>query len=190
MVNEGDGRPTIKQTVKKLLKEEGWRGFYKGLGPRFFSMSLWGTSMITTYEFLSKLLIPPAHFSILCSDELYIILSFSCACCEGKQIDFMPVILVVQNVYRWRMNDVSRPSFLSLGKTAVKYWRGSENRGHYWSVGELLFQGNYVGGIFCRSDITLEPQVHPIFCGKHILVAISDFTINIFIWMHEGIVQL
>lgn len=56
MVNEGDGNPTMKQTVKKLLKEEGWRGFYKGLGPRFFSMSLWGTSMITTYEFLSTLL--------------------------------------------------------------------------------------------------------------------------------------
>ncbi|KAG0576786.1 hypothetical protein KC19_5G107600 [Ceratodon purpureus] len=60
LVNEGDGRPTIKQTVKKLLKEEGWRGFYKGLGPRFFSMSLWGTSMITTYEFLSMPLSPLA----------------------------------------------------------------------------------------------------------------------------------
>lgn len=55
MAHEGEGRPTIKQTVKLLHKQEGWRGFYKGLGPRFFSMSLWGTSMITTYEFLKRL---------------------------------------------------------------------------------------------------------------------------------------
>lgn len=93
MVNEGDGRPTIKQTVKKLLKEEGWRGFYKGLGPRFFSMSLWGTSMITTYEFLSTLLIPPAHFSILCICELYTGISFCYAYCYGKQVNFMLVIV-------------------------------------------------------------------------------------------------
>lgn len=60
-MNEGEGHPTVRQTVKQLLKEEGWRGFYKGLGPRFLSMSLWGTSMITTYEFLSK---PPVPFYV------------------------------------------------------------------------------------------------------------------------------
>jgi solute carrier family 25 protein 44 len=54
MSSEGGGRPTIKQTVKQLLRDDGWWGFYKGVGPRFLSMSLWGTSMITTYEFLSK----------------------------------------------------------------------------------------------------------------------------------------
>jgi len=55
IVNVGEGHPTVRQTVKQLLKEEGWRGFYKGIGPRFLSMSLWGTSMITTYEFLKRL---------------------------------------------------------------------------------------------------------------------------------------
>lgn len=55
MSSEGGGRPTIKQTVKQLLRDDGWWGFYKGVGPRFLSMSLWGTSMITTYEFLKRL---------------------------------------------------------------------------------------------------------------------------------------
>lgn len=58
---EGEGVPTISQTVKSLMKENGWKGFYKGLGPRFISMSLWGTSMITTYEFLSEI---PSPFAI------------------------------------------------------------------------------------------------------------------------------
>ncbi|CAM6107591.1 unnamed protein product [Calypogeia fissa] len=51
---EGGGAPTILQTVRSLMKEDGWKGLYKGLGPRFISMSLWGTSMITTYEFLKR----------------------------------------------------------------------------------------------------------------------------------------
>ena len=42
-----------RQVVKNLIKDEGWKGFYRGLGPRFFSMSAWGTSMILTYEYLS-----------------------------------------------------------------------------------------------------------------------------------------
>lgn len=49
-----ENRPSAKQVVKKLLAEDGWKGFYRGLGPRFFSMSAWGTSMILTYEYLSK----------------------------------------------------------------------------------------------------------------------------------------
>ncbi|KAL3682108.1 hypothetical protein R1sor_000130 [Riccia sorocarpa] len=52
---ETDGTPTVAQTVKQLIKENGYRGFYKGLVPRFVSMSLWGTSMITSYEFLKRL---------------------------------------------------------------------------------------------------------------------------------------
>lgn len=42
-----------RQVIKSLIKDEGWKGFYRGLGPRFFSMSAWGTSMILTYEYLS-----------------------------------------------------------------------------------------------------------------------------------------
>nr|AAM63042.1 putative mitochondrial carrier protein [Arabidopsis thaliana] len=50
-----ENRPSAKQVVKKLLAEDGWKGFYRGLGPRFFSMSAWGTSMILTYEYLKRL---------------------------------------------------------------------------------------------------------------------------------------
>lgn len=44
-----------RQVIKSLIKDEGWKGFYRGLGPRFFSMSAWGTSMILTYEYLKRL---------------------------------------------------------------------------------------------------------------------------------------
>ncbi|XP_061355149.1 uncharacterized protein LOC133299681 isoform X1 [Gastrolobium bilobum] len=47
-------RSSVKQVVKDLINEDGWKGLYRGLGPRFFSMSAWGTSMILTYEYLSK----------------------------------------------------------------------------------------------------------------------------------------
>lgn len=47
--------PSIKQTIKRLINEDGWRGLYRGLGPRFISMSAWGTSMILAYEYLKRL---------------------------------------------------------------------------------------------------------------------------------------
>ena len=42
------------EVVRRLIAEDGWKGFYRGLGPRFFSSSAWGTSMIVCYEYLSK----------------------------------------------------------------------------------------------------------------------------------------
>ncbi|OVA00829.1 Mitochondrial carrier protein [Macleaya cordata] len=48
-------RETARQVVKKLIVEDGWKGFYRGLGPRFVSMSAWGTSMILAYEYLKRL---------------------------------------------------------------------------------------------------------------------------------------
>ncbi|KEH21743.1 substrate carrier family protein [Medicago truncatula] len=50
-----DNRSSIKQVAKDLIKEDGWKGLYRGFGPRFFSMSAWGTSMILTYEYLKRL---------------------------------------------------------------------------------------------------------------------------------------
>ncbi|KAL3844586.1 hypothetical protein ACJIZ3_001989 [Penstemon smallii] len=50
-----DKRPTARQVVKKLIADDGFSGFYRGLGPRFFSMSAWGTSMILAYEYLKRL---------------------------------------------------------------------------------------------------------------------------------------
>ncbi|KAI3867418.1 hypothetical protein MKW98_017527 [Papaver atlanticum] len=48
-------RETAGQVVRKLIAEDGWKGFYRGLGPRFVSMSAWGTSMILAYEYLKRL---------------------------------------------------------------------------------------------------------------------------------------
>lgn len=51
-----ENRPSTRQVVKNLIADDGWKGLYRGLGPRFFSMSAWGTSMILAYEYLSMLL--------------------------------------------------------------------------------------------------------------------------------------
>ncbi|GLJ32764.1 hypothetical protein SUGI_0659810 [Cryptomeria japonica] len=55
MDNYGEGRPSVMKTTRQLLKEDGWKGFYRGFGPRFLSMSLSGTSMIVTYELIKRL---------------------------------------------------------------------------------------------------------------------------------------
>lgn len=47
--------PTVVQTVRNLVKEGGWMACYRGLGPRWASMSMSATTMITTYEFLKRL---------------------------------------------------------------------------------------------------------------------------------------
>ncbi|KAG2643729.1 hypothetical protein PVAP13_2KG348053, partial [Panicum virgatum] len=55
-VMDGDGEPiTVGRTVRRLIKEGGWAACYRGLGPRWASMSLSATTMITTYEFLKRL---------------------------------------------------------------------------------------------------------------------------------------
>jgi hypothetical protein len=54
MDNYGKGRPSVMKTTRLLLDEDGWRGFYRGFGPRFLNMSVWGTSMIVTYELISR----------------------------------------------------------------------------------------------------------------------------------------
>ncbi|WOL06634.1 hypothetical protein Cni_G15368 [Canna indica] len=50
-----EGSITIGQTVRKLIREGGWSACYRGLGPRWASMSMSATTMITTYEFLKRL---------------------------------------------------------------------------------------------------------------------------------------
>ncbi|KAF5748346.1 hypothetical protein HS088_TW04G00299 [Tripterygium wilfordii] len=46
---------TIMQTVRNLVKEGGLSACYRGLGPRWASMSFSATTMVTTYEFLKRL---------------------------------------------------------------------------------------------------------------------------------------
>ncbi|CAL1376502.1 unnamed protein product [Linum trigynum] len=47
--------PTVRQTFRKLVKEGGLMACYRGLGPRWASMSMSATTMITTYECLKRL---------------------------------------------------------------------------------------------------------------------------------------
>ncbi|XP_068654736.1 uncharacterized protein [Aristolochia californica] len=54
-VMEHKKRESVRRVVKTLIAEDGWQGLYRGLGPRFFSMSAWGTSMILAYEYLKRL---------------------------------------------------------------------------------------------------------------------------------------
>ncbi|KAF7822383.1 solute carrier family 25 member 44-like [Senna tora] len=49
---------TLKNVVKDLINEDGWKGFYRGLGPRFFSMTAWGTSLVLAYEHLIAMQTP------------------------------------------------------------------------------------------------------------------------------------
>ncbi|KAK7283174.1 hypothetical protein RIF29_12532 [Crotalaria pallida] len=52
----GRRRPlTFVQTVRNLVSEGGLLACYRGLGPRWASMSLSATTMITTYEFLKRM---------------------------------------------------------------------------------------------------------------------------------------
>ncbi|XP_047327922.1 solute carrier family 25 member 44-like [Impatiens glandulifera] len=56
MGNERKGKgPTMGESVRNLVREGGLSACYRGLGPRWASMSLSATTMITTYEFLKKL---------------------------------------------------------------------------------------------------------------------------------------
>ncbi|KAL9323568.1 hypothetical protein ACSQ67_008425 [Phaseolus vulgaris] len=59
-------RISVKQVVKDLIIEDGWKGLYRGLGPRFFSMSAWGTSMILAYEYLSCVVSSVGNFLWYC----------------------------------------------------------------------------------------------------------------------------
>ncbi|GLU05123.1 hypothetical protein SLE2022_222400 [Rubroshorea leprosula] len=55
MDNYGVGRPSVLKTTKTLLEGDGLWGFYRGFGPRFLNMSLYGTTMIVTYELIKRL---------------------------------------------------------------------------------------------------------------------------------------
>ncbi|XP_060197506.1 uncharacterized protein LOC132626604 [Lycium barbarum] len=56
----GVGRPSVLKTTKALLREDGWKGFYRGFGPRFLNMSFYGTTMIVTYEIIKRLSVKQA----------------------------------------------------------------------------------------------------------------------------------
>ena len=46
---------TFGSTARALYKEHGYVGFLRGVRPRMTSVSIWGTTMVTAYEFLKRL---------------------------------------------------------------------------------------------------------------------------------------
>ncbi|WOK99682.1 solute carrier family 25 member 44-like [Canna indica] len=54
-VMDYEQKQNVRQVIKRLIAEDGWKGFYRGLVPRFFSMSAWGTAMIVSYEYMKRL---------------------------------------------------------------------------------------------------------------------------------------
>lgn len=56
---EGSGRGrgvvTFRSVASELLKEQGVPAFFRGAFPRMTSMSVWGTAMVSAYEFLKRL---------------------------------------------------------------------------------------------------------------------------------------
>ena len=46
--------PSAASVVRQLLREDGFRGLFRGLGPRTASVALWGTCMVNAYEALKR----------------------------------------------------------------------------------------------------------------------------------------
>ncbi|BDA44644.1 Solute carrier family 25 member 44 [Coccomyxa sp. Obi] len=51
----GAAKPTFRSVAAQLVREEGLRGFARGLLPRIANTALWGTCMVTAYEFLKRI---------------------------------------------------------------------------------------------------------------------------------------
>jgi solute carrier family 25 protein 44 len=52
-----DGPSTWAGTVVDIFQRDGIRGYFRGVVPRMASASIWGTAMVTTYEFLKRMCI-------------------------------------------------------------------------------------------------------------------------------------
>jgi solute carrier family 25 protein 44 len=46
---------TWKGTAADVFNRDGFKGFFRGVVPRMTSTSIWGTAMVTTYEFLKRM---------------------------------------------------------------------------------------------------------------------------------------
>jgi solute carrier family 25 protein 44 len=56
----GAAAPTWRGVARQLLKSDGVPGLWRGVAPRIVSTVIWGTAMVTTYEFLKRLCtLPP-----------------------------------------------------------------------------------------------------------------------------------
>jgi Mitochondrial carrier protein len=46
---------TTWEVVQRVYRQEGVAGFWRGLPPRLVNVAMWGTCMVTAYEFLKRL---------------------------------------------------------------------------------------------------------------------------------------
>ena len=51
----------VLSSAGKLVAEDGWVGLWRGIAPRSLSAMLWGTMMVSTYEFLKRTCALPAE---------------------------------------------------------------------------------------------------------------------------------
>ena len=58
---QGGQQPSFRAIAQQLLAEEGPKGLARGLAPRITSTALWGTCMVTTYEFLKRICLKPEY---------------------------------------------------------------------------------------------------------------------------------
>jgi len=50
----GSEAPSFFTIGKRLVSEQGVAGLWRGVAPRIMNVALWGTTMVTTYEFLKR----------------------------------------------------------------------------------------------------------------------------------------
>lgn len=54
-----DAKPTLQAVVAKLIREDGVMAATRGLIPRMGNSALWGTCMVSAYEFLKAISAKP-----------------------------------------------------------------------------------------------------------------------------------
>eukprot|EP00238_Polyblepharides_amylifera_P001793 CAMPEP_0196572728 /NCGR_PEP_ID=MMETSP1081-20130531/2717_1 /TAXON_ID=36882 /ORGANISM="Pyramimonas amylifera, Strain CCMP720" /LENGTH=345 /DNA_ID=CAMNT_0041890141 /DNA_START=45 /DNA_END=1082 /DNA_ORIENTATION=+ len=47
-------KPSLRGITEELLRSQGFRGLYRGVGPRMLNTALWATCMVSSYEFLKR----------------------------------------------------------------------------------------------------------------------------------------
>ena len=57
----GGPTPSFLSVGRQLIAEEGPKGLLRGVAPRVTSTGLWGTAMVTTYEFLKRICVKPEY---------------------------------------------------------------------------------------------------------------------------------
>mmetsp|Transcript_8199 Transcript_8199/g.36573 ORF Transcript_8199/g.36573 Transcript_8199/m.36573 type:complete len:97 (+) Transcript_8199:1522-1812(+) len=50
----GNQAPRLRSIVQELYREGGVPNFYRGVAPRMINVALWGTVMVSVYEFLKR----------------------------------------------------------------------------------------------------------------------------------------